>query len=105
MGARMVALRWIPSPGLIGFLLGSLLEPSIRQIACRLAEVEMKLSIRIRQSERGGYVAECPSLPGCVTHGQTAEEATVKLDEAIRGYIAALNDFVPERVDREVLGV
>ena len=65
----------------------------------------MKLSIKIRQSERGGFVAEVPSLPGCVSHGQTREEATVKLDEAIRGYIAALNNFVPERVDQEVLSV
>lgn len=65
----------------------------------------MKLSIRIRQSERGGFVGEVPSLPGCVSHGQTREEATAKLDEAIRGYIAALSNFVPERVDQEVLSV
>lgn len=65
----------------------------------------MKLSVKVRHSEHGGFIAECPSLPGCSCHGQTREEATVRLDEAIRGYIAALNTFVPERLDQEVLEV
>jgi len=65
----------------------------------------MKLSVKIRPSDRGGFVAECPSLPGCMSHGQTREEATVKLDDAIRGYIAAMSNFIPERVDQEVLEV
>jgi predicted RNase H-like HicB family nuclease len=40
-----------------------------------------------------------------MSHGQTREEATVKLDDAIRGYIAAMSNFIPERVDQEVLEV
>jgi predicted RNase H-like HicB family nuclease len=42
--------------------------------------------------EDGYYVAECPSLPGCVSQGQTREEAILNIREAIRGYIAALED-------------
>ena len=36
------------------------------------------------------WVVECPSLPGCVSQGQTKEEAIEHLRESIRGYIGAL---------------
>ncbi|MCH7480647.1 MAG: type II toxin-antitoxin system HicB family antitoxin [Chloroflexi bacterium] len=38
------------------------------------------------------WVVECPSLPGCVSQGQTKEEAIENIREAIRGYIGALED-------------
>lgn len=44
-------------------------------------------------------VAECPSLPGCISQGKTKEEAIVNIREAIRGYVAALEEdhlTVPE---------
>jgi predicted RNase H-like HicB family nuclease len=37
-------------------------------------------------------VAECPSLPGCISQGKTKEEAIENAKEAIRGYIAALEE-------------
>ena len=40
--------------------------------------------------EDGYWVAECPSLPGCISQGQTKEEAITNVKEAIEGYIAAL---------------
>lgn len=40
--------------------------------------------------EDGYWLAECPSLPGCVSQGKTKEEATQNIREAIQGYIAAL---------------
>ncbi len=52
----------------------------------------MKLCIRIMKNEKGDYTAVCSSLPGCVTTGRTREEAREKLDEAIRGYIAAISN-------------
>jgi predicted RNase H-like HicB family nuclease len=42
--------------------------------------------------EDGYYVAECPSLPGCLSQGKTKEEAIANIKEAIRGYIAALEE-------------
>jgi len=42
--------------------------------------------------EDGGWVAECPSLPGCISEGQTREEAVENIKEAIRVYIAALEE-------------
>ena len=63
----------------------------------------MKLCIRIIRNERGEYLAACPSLPGCTSRVTTREEATDRLDEAIRGYIAAVNNFVPDRVEHQVV--
>ncbi len=42
--------------------------------------------------EDGYWVAECPSLPGCISQGKTKEEAIVNIKEAIQGYIAALEE-------------
>ena len=38
------------------------------------------------------WVAECPSLPGCISQGKTKEETIANIKEAIRGYIAALEE-------------
>jgi predicted RNase H-like HicB family nuclease len=65
----------------------------------------MKLTIRILRNEEGGYTAVCPTLPGCISKAPTREEATDQLDEAIRGYIAAVNNFVPEKLTHEVTEV
>ena len=40
----------------------------------------------------GFWVAECPSLPGCISQGETREEAIVNIREAIQVYIEALED-------------
>jgi predicted RNase H-like HicB family nuclease len=46
--------------------------------------------------EDGYWVAECPSLPGCISQGGTKEEAVVNIREAIAGYVAALEqDHLP----------
>jgi predicted RNase H-like HicB family nuclease len=46
----------------------------------------------IYSGEDGYFIAECPSLAGCISQGQTREEAVVNIKEAIRGYIAALEE-------------
>ncbi len=53
----------------------------------------------IYPGEDGFWVAECPSLPGCVSQGENREEAVTNIREAIEGYILALRDdglAVPE---------
>lgn len=44
----------------------------------------------IYPGEDGYWVAECPSLPGCISQGQSREEAIRNVKEAIQAYIAAL---------------
>jgi predicted RNase H-like HicB family nuclease len=48
--------------------------------------------IIITPGEDGYWVAECPSLPGCISQGNTKEEAIVNMKEAIEGYIKALQE-------------
>ena len=50
----------------------------------------MKLQVIIEKDESGYYVAECPSLPGCITQGKTKEEARTNIKEAIELYIEVL---------------
>jgi len=48
--------------------------------------------VLIYPGEDGYWVAECPSLPGCISQGTTKEEAIGNIREAIRGYVAALEE-------------
>ncbi len=40
--------------------------------------------------EDGGYVVECPGLPGCLSQGETVEEALSMIRDAIRGHLSVL---------------
>ena len=63
----------------------------------------------IYPGEDGYWVAECPSLPGCVSQGETKEIAVENIREAIEGYILALEDdglpIPPERFEAILLNV
>ena len=48
----------------------------------------MKLKAVIHQTEEGGYWAEVPALPGCVTQGDTLDEVTSNVREAIEGWLS-----------------
>ncbi len=49
--------------------------------------------IRLVKEEEGGYTVIVPALPGCVTFGETVEEAITMAKEAIVGYIETLIDL------------
>lgn len=46
----------------------------------------------IYPGEDGWWVAECPSLPGCISQGRTREEALKNIKEAVEGYVKALEE-------------
>ena len=46
----------------------------------------------IYRGEDGYWVAECPSLPGCISQGKTKQEAITNVREAIEGYIVSLEE-------------
>lgn len=50
----------------------------------------MRQVVLIPDLEDGGYTVEVPSLPGCISEGDTVEEALENIKDAIEGYIAAL---------------
>lgn len=58
-------------------------------------------------SEEGGYVIEIPDLPGCLTQGETAEEALSMIEDAKRSWIeVALEDGrqIPEPISEDYSG-
>ena len=48
--------------------------------------------LNVRHSEDGYWLVECPSLPGCISQGETKEEAEENIREAIDLYIEVLED-------------
>ena len=63
----------------------------------------------VHSGEDNYWVAECPSLPGCVSQGKTRDEAIFNIKEAIQAYTASLEeDHLPvpeEKFDTLVLAV
>jgi predicted RNase H-like HicB family nuclease len=48
----------------------------------------MKFKVTLwEDKEDGGYVVECPALPGCVSQGDTVEEALENIKDAIQGWL------------------
>jgi predicted RNase H-like HicB family nuclease len=60
-----------------------------------------------KDSSDGGYTGTVPGLPGCITEGDTFEEALINAQEAIRGYFEALakEGFpLPQEAPRLIFG-
>ena len=68
----------------------------------------MNYRILIEQDEDGIFVAECPSLPGCISQGKTRSEAIENIKDAIYCYIQSLkkhNEPVPPSINEEIVEV
>jgi predicted RNase H-like HicB family nuclease len=48
----------------------------------------MKIKIVVHDAEEGGYWAEVPAIPGCVSQGETTDELMRNLREAIEGCLS-----------------
>ena len=46
----------------------------------------------LHPGEDGFWVVECPSLPGCISQGETKDAAIANIKEAIKEYVAALEE-------------
>ena len=51
----------------------------------------MKIRAIIHPAEEGGYWAEVPALPGCITEGDTMEQVVANLKDAIEGWLDVAN--------------
>lgn len=68
----------------------------------------MKYRIVIQQDEDGIFVAECPSLPGCISQGKARQEALKNIKDAVNGYLESLkkhNEPIPPAIEEEVIEV
>ncbi len=66
----------------------------------------MKLTVILEPQEEGGYTVHVPSLPGCISQGETKEEALKNIKEAIELYLEPdtneLLDYSGEQVQVSV---
>lgn len=68
----------------------------------------MKYRVLIEEDEDGVFVAEVPSLPGCVSQGDTRAEALAHVQEAIAGYLESLkahDEPIPPSIEEEIVDV
>lgn len=57
----------------------------------------MRIKVVLEASEDGGYTVYVPSLPGCISEGDTVEEALQNIREAIELYLEPVeDDFILE---------
>lgn len=52
----------------------------------------MKLQVVLEPSEEGGFTASVPSLPGCISEGDTRDDALRNIREAIELYLEPVDD-------------
>ncbi len=65
----------------------------------------MKLKIVLEPSEEGGFTIYVPSLPGCISEGDTKAEALENIKEAIELYIEPVDDDMIGMPGMEILEV
>jgi len=65
----------------------------------------MVLKVILEESEEGGYTITVPSLPGCISEGETKEEALHNIREAILLYLEPVEDDLVSASGSELLEV
>ncbi len=78
-----------PGPGASAFRLRS--DAELRTVSER-GILSLMRQVIIYPGEDGFWIAECPSLPGCISQGESRESAIANIREAIEGYVLALQD-------------
>ncbi|KFC65380.1 hypothetical protein FF80_02844 [Devosia sp. LC5] len=62
----------------------------------------MKIKIIVHEAEEGGFWAEVPAIPGCVSQGETLEELDDNIREAIVGCLAVDPETTTDGFEREL---
>jgi len=65
----------------------------------------MNLRVVLDPSDEGGYAAIVPALPGCISEGDTKEDALENIREAIALYLEPVDDDASFRADAEQLEI
>ncbi len=65
----------------------------------------MKLKVILEPSDEGGFTAIVPALPGCISEGDTQEEALKNIREAIELYLEPIEDDIEFNPEARVLEV
>ena len=65
----------------------------------------MTLKVLIHAAEEGGFWAEVPALPGCVSQGETVDEVRVNVREAIEGWLLAEDSTMQATAPDQIIEV
>jgi len=68
----------------------------------------LRFRVLIEQDEDGIFVAEAPNLPGCISQGNTRQEALLNIKEAMQGYIESLkkhDEPIPSQIIEELVEI
>jgi predicted RNase H-like HicB family nuclease len=65
----------------------------------------MKLKVVLEPSEEGGFTAWVPALPGCISEGDSREEALANVREAIALYLEPIEDDSAAVADAEIVEI
>ena len=65
----------------------------------------MKLKVVLEPSDEGGYTVYVPSLPGCISEGDTKEKALANIKEAVELYLEPVDDDFHISPDYEIMEI
>ena len=65
----------------------------------------MKLRVVLEPSDEGGYTAIVPALPGCISEGDTRDDALTNIQEAIQLYLEPVEDDAAIAAGAEVIEI
>jgi len=63
------------------------------------------LKVLIHSAEEGGFWAEVPALPGCVSQGETVDELRSNIREAIEGWLMAEDETAASKTADQIIEV
>ncbi|RLI19656.1 type II toxin-antitoxin system HicB family antitoxin [Candidatus Bathyarchaeota archaeon] len=63
----------------------------------------MKIKVVLEPQEEGGYTVYVPSLPGCISEGETVEEALENIKEAISLYLEVSDDDLVDFLNKKIV--
>lgn len=65
----------------------------------------MRLRVILEPSDEGGFTVLVPALPGCISEGDSREEALRNIEEAIRAYLEPVDDDLQATPDAEIIEI
>ena len=61
--------------------------------------------VLVKDAETGWFVADVPSLPGCISQGKTKKDALKNIKDAITGYLESIKKHPEEKISRKVVSI
>jgi predicted RNase H-like HicB family nuclease len=71
----------------------------------RTRKLVMKLQVHVHAAEEGGYWAEVPALPGCVSEGDSLDETLANIKEAAEGWLEVAAERASATPQTQVLEI